>query len=822
LIIFKSPTMKKVILASVVILFCITIHAQVPGFFNYQAIVRNTAGEPVTSQQVTFLFTVYKTSPSGTNVYSEKHTPTTNEFGLVTLTIGNSTDKTGDFSAIDWGNDNYYLNVKIDPEGGTSYTDMGTTQLLSVPYAFFAEKVQSVKGSFFYRDKDGDGFGYMYESVWVPDGTAPPAYYVNNAADCNDDDYYTQDGSPEVCDGIDNDCNGLTDEYWPELGDICTLGEGACKNVGYLICDPVSPEGPAICNATPGVPPGPETCNYMDDDCDGVVDNGYRDGSGKYITDVACGNCYTNCQTIFDVPNAYGECDNSGPEPACIMRCDPGYYDLDGIPQNGCEFHLLEDAIYVSHDGTDVAGCGTNIGTDACRSITFGISEAVSQVKKSVLVANGSYNETVNVHPGIDLLGGYDPVTWSRDVENSFTVISGSSGINNHLVTVVAENIDQSTTISGFKIQGALNENYSGNSYTIYVDNSNENLRIINNIIYAGNAGDGAAGVDGSDGIDGTPGGNGHNTVETTSYTAVFNVAGGSGGTGVVSGGAGGGVHGQIIGNNQQESGAAGSSSIANPGGAGGIGGHNRYTTNCGTFNTGGFSAEAEPGADGSAGSDGAGGAGGTDATGTVTDSHWEGQKGSAGEKGNNGSGGGGGGSGGGADVSYDCTGSDDCSGGTGGGGGGGAEGGQGGAGGMFGGGSFCIYIINSSAPVLEDNEFYLGSGGNGGNGGFGGTKGTGGTGGPGGQISGQWAYVLGLGGNGGKGGDGGNGGGGGGGTGGSSFGIYTYNTSISTDYEDNNAFYGGMAGKGGSGGKSYGIPGQNGSDGVVENCSYH
>jgi len=755
------PPMKKVVLSIVIFTLCILIHAQIPESFNYQAIVRNAAGEPVIAQQVTFLFTVYKTSPGGTNVYSEKHTPTTNEFGLVTLAIGNGTDKTGDFSSIDWGTDNYYLNINIDPAGGTSYTDMGTTQLVSVPYALYADKVQTVDGSFFYRDKDGDGFGYMYESVWVPDGTDPPEHYVNNNGDCNDDDYFTQTGSAEVCDGADNDC-------------------------------------------------------------DGVIDNGFCDENGIYNTDVACGNCYTDCQTIYDLPNAYGECEDSGPVPVCVMQCDPGYYDRDGIPQNGCEFYLDADAIYVCPEGTDVEGCGTDTGTDACRSITFGISEADRLGKSSVLVANGLYDESVTVYPGINLLGGYNSLTWSRDVENTLSVISGSSEIGPHLFTVKADGIVQSTTISGFIIQGATNLNHSGNTYGIYVNNSDEDLIIVDNTIYAGYAGNGAIGPDGSDGQDGNPGGVGANTVESNSYTNIFDVDGGQGGAGGVigaSGGDGGGVHGQVTLNDQQESGASG-----NPGGggAGGAGGYNRYSDNCGTFATGGYSAQAEHGQYGAPGSDGASGTGGTDPTGTVISSHWRGEDGSPGGNGNNGSGGGGGGAGGGADVTYNCSGVDDCSGGTGGGGGSGAEGGAGGEGGESGGGSFCVFMINSSSPVLEDNDFFLGTGGNGGNGGFGGTKGIGGAGGLGGQISGQWSYVLGVGGNGGKGGDGGHGGGGGGGTGGSSFGIYTYNTTYTTDYEINNTFDGGLAGKGGSGGYSYGNGGQYGSDGVVDNCSYN
>ncbi len=817
--------MRKGGLSIIIMTLCLLINAQTPEFFNYQAIVRNTAGEPLVTQDVIFLFSIIKTSPGGTVVYTEKHAVKTNEFGLVNPAIGNGTDKTGDFTTIDWGADNHYLKVQLD-KGDAIFVDMGTTQMFSVPYALFAGKVQSVSGRFCYRDKDGDGFGYMYESVWVPDGTDPPAYYVINNDDCNDNDFYTQDGSPEICDGIDNDCNGLTDEFWPELGDLCLEGSGVCRNAGFKICDPGDPSGSAICNAAPGIPQGSETCNYLDDDCDGVVDNGYCDVNGKYYTDNACGNCYTDCQAIYNLPNAYGKCDNSGPAPVCIMQCEPGYFDLDQIPQNGCEFHFQEDAIYVSPNGEDEAGCGTGFNEygaiNACKSINTGLIEAVNQGKHNLLVANGLYNEAVNVHQGINLLGGYDPVTWIRNLYNSSTIISGTTNMNVHLVTITASNINQPTTISGFKIQGGINNNPSGNCYTIYVTNSNNNLRIVDNSIYGGDAGDGDEGLNGNSGQNGMPGNNGTNTVETYTYNSLFSVSGGSGGSGATNGGAGGGVHGELENISQQESGEAGGPTIENPGGTGGPGGYNRYSTNCSTFSTGGYSAQGIPGANGVSGSDGTGGIGGTNIAGSIISSHWSGQAGLKGQNGGDGSGGGGGGSGGGADLSLNCSGTDDCSGGTGGGGGGGAEGGYGGFGGSPGGGSFCIIILNSLPPVLENNTFYRGTAGNGGNGGFGGVKGIGGMGGTGGQVSGQWSYVLGTGGNGGMGGNGGTGGGGGGGTGGTTFGIYTYNTTIITDYVINNAFLGGKAGQGGSGGYSYRFPGQDGSNGIVESCSYH
>jgi uncharacterized protein (TIGR02145 family) len=130
--------MKRVVLSIMIVLMCILINAQVPEYFNYQAIVRDD-GEVIQEQTVSLLISIIRTSTSGTTVYSEKHTPTTNEFGLVNIAIGSGDIQSGNFSTIDWGADIYFLNVKIDASGGTSYSDIGTTQLLSVPYALYAK-----------------------------------------------------------------------------------------------------------------------------------------------------------------------------------------------------------------------------------------------------------------------------------------------------------------------------------------------------------------------------------------------------------------------------------------------------------------------------------------------------------------------------------------------------------------------------------------------------------------------------------------------------------------------------------------------------------
>jgi len=135
--------MKKIFYSIIGILLSTTVFAQAPQSFKYQAVARNASGEIIADQKVGFQISILQSSETGTSVYSETHVDSTNQFGLVTLEIGTGTT-TDDFTAIDWGNDTYFIQVEMDATGGTSYTLMGTSQLLSVPYALHAETAENV------------------------------------------------------------------------------------------------------------------------------------------------------------------------------------------------------------------------------------------------------------------------------------------------------------------------------------------------------------------------------------------------------------------------------------------------------------------------------------------------------------------------------------------------------------------------------------------------------------------------------------------------------------------------------------------------------
>jgi len=112
--------------------------AQAPQKMSYQAVVRNAANDLSTNQTVGMQISVLQGSDTGTPVYIETQTPTTNANGLVNLEIGTGTVVSGTFASIDWSTGTYYIKTETDPTGGTSYTINGTSQLLSVPYALYA------------------------------------------------------------------------------------------------------------------------------------------------------------------------------------------------------------------------------------------------------------------------------------------------------------------------------------------------------------------------------------------------------------------------------------------------------------------------------------------------------------------------------------------------------------------------------------------------------------------------------------------------------------------------------------------------------------
>lgn len=122
--------------------------SQAPEKMSYQAVMRNGSGQLLVNQGIAVKVSILQGSPAGAAVYSERLTGNTNANGLISLEIGTGTVLTGTFATIDWPAGSYYLKTETDPAGGTSYTIVGTSQLLSVPYAMYAKSAGGGGGSF--------------------------------------------------------------------------------------------------------------------------------------------------------------------------------------------------------------------------------------------------------------------------------------------------------------------------------------------------------------------------------------------------------------------------------------------------------------------------------------------------------------------------------------------------------------------------------------------------------------------------------------------------------------------------------------------------
>jgi subtilisin-like proprotein convertase family protein len=366
-----------------------------------------------------------------------------------------------------------------------------------------------------YLDDDCDGMtDETYTDLYQSCSAGVGACQRFGFRDCRPDGSGTQcnavAGAPgvEVCNGIDDNCIDGVDEHWPLKNTACTVGQGTCTRNGVYICNSANPAGAVVCNATPG-PEGTEVCDLLDNDCDGVTDEGWLN-AGKYDQATACGNCFTDCTTIYAKANAYGVCNAVPATPTCVLtccrtsstnaRCDRlyDYYNFNAVPDDGCEFRLDPTAIYVSaNDPTanDLVGCGRGPsgtgGTNRpCRTIGVGLAEAFAAGRTKVNVADGLYEETVTLRNGISLLGGFRADTWERHVESTLTVVRGTETVT-HKSTIIASGISSATTLEGFVIYGPVNATAGGNSYGVYVATGSANLRIVNNTIYGGSAGPG-------------------------------------------------------------------------------------------------------------------------------------------------------------------------------------------------------------------------------------------------------------------------------------------------------------------------------------------
>ncbi len=137
--------MKRNLYFMIFMLAVCSLFAQTPAKFNYQGVARNAQGVVIANQSISLKVTIIDGTISGAAVYSEVHAATTNQLGLFTLSIGAGQVLTGEFDKIAWGTSEKFIKTEMDPTGGANYVLIGTSQLLSVPYALNAKNAENVQ-----------------------------------------------------------------------------------------------------------------------------------------------------------------------------------------------------------------------------------------------------------------------------------------------------------------------------------------------------------------------------------------------------------------------------------------------------------------------------------------------------------------------------------------------------------------------------------------------------------------------------------------------------------------------------------------------------
>ena len=133
----------------------------IPEKMSYQAVVRDADGQLVSDTAVSMQISILQNTTTGTAVYVEIHTPTSNENGLVSIEIGMGTTS-DDFSTIDWSTGPYFIKTETDPTGGSNYTISGTSQLMSVPFALHAKVAESVSSPVYSTGYSPELGGYVF------------------------------------------------------------------------------------------------------------------------------------------------------------------------------------------------------------------------------------------------------------------------------------------------------------------------------------------------------------------------------------------------------------------------------------------------------------------------------------------------------------------------------------------------------------------------------------------------------------------------------------------------------------------------------------
>jgi hypothetical protein len=224
------------------VLTAVFAYAQVPQGINYQAAIRNSDGEVLSNQQIGLRMSILESNV--TAVYEETHSVITNNFGLVTVVIGQGTATQGAFADIDWSTGNHFIQTEVDLSGGSNYEVMGSQQLMSVPYALYAKSAGSVSGggtgTFTHYIGEEFGGGVIFH-LWLDANGAEHGLIVDKT-DLNTDYVWSNVDQAEIGLSAQSTWDGLSNsnamvaqaDHISSAANLCLNSNNSGQNDWYL------------------------------------------------------------------------------------------------------------------------------------------------------------------------------------------------------------------------------------------------------------------------------------------------------------------------------------------------------------------------------------------------------------------------------------------------------------------------------------------------------------------------------------------------------------------------------------------------------------
>jgi hypothetical protein len=269
-----------------------------PNAFNYSGVARDALGNPIANSTIGIQISILINSPLGAIQYQENHFVNTDNFGLFNLIIGAGAIQQGVFANIDWGIDNYYLKVGMDANGGSNFLTMGTTQLISVPYALYAKSAGTVSGGVNEID---------------PIFNSSPAGTITNSDITNWNSKISVENDPVFNSSVAGGITSLDTTKWNNKQNQLSAGTGI-----NIVGNTISTTG------------GTAFTHYVGEIFGGgVVFHVYKDGTGTErglivaLTDQSTGHMWSNVNTVAVGPTAQSSWDGLNNSNAIIAQ--PGH-----------------------------------------------------------------------------------------------------------------------------------------------------------------------------------------------------------------------------------------------------------------------------------------------------------------------------------------------------------------------------------------------------------------------------------------------------------------------------------------------------------------